>query len=206
MTDLEETVRNHNNKILNDIKETSINLMYLKDCDLKEIPKDAEDTAEQIRENLVSLGTDDFNLLLSLHKKTLTNEKIIRDLLNHELIYFKPKNKISDKQELVNLIKKLIKRYEYCLCNSIYEDSDWIVKYESDRKFKSNENQIMILNTLKEEYVSDTQTEIYLNNLINNFKRYVNENEIHMKFKVWEDEDNNVFWIIFVITDMMKNK
>jgi hypothetical protein len=204
MSELKDILKNYNDRILNDIKKTYFSSILLKDYDTKEIPQNAETTAEEIKNNLNSLTIDDFNLLLSLHRKTLTNDKIIRDLLNHELLYYEPKMKISNIDELILSINKLIKRYEYCLSYSIYEDSEWIIKYESDRKFKSNENQIMLLNTLKEEYINDSQTNEYLNNLVKNFRKYVNENEYHIKFKVWEDEDNDVYWVIFVLTNLKK--
>lgn len=160
--------------------------------------------AKQIKQVLNSGFDDNFNTLLLLYKKIITHQKIVKELLNYEFLFYEPDNKNLSIEELLNVIKKIFDRYQLYLSGNLLDDTDWIIQRESSKRFKLKQNQIILVNSMDLKYIYDTQTINYLNNLIIHLYKYVNKEHISIKYKLCDDDDNDICWIIFVLTDLQK--
>lgn len=127
----------------------------------------------------------------------LSNEKMYKDLLSCSFLFYEPKIKYNNIDDLLNLTFNIIKQYQYVVGGFKIEDLEWqLVK--DDEYIKLEDNQKAIMNTVEQQYFDDKETNLFIDTLTKHIKKYnANENiDIHYLF---DNDIHKEICFIFII-------
>lgn len=127
----------------------------------------------------------------------LSNEKMYKDLLSCNFLFYEPKIKYNNIDDLLNLTFNVIKQYQYVVGGFKIEDLEWTL-VKDDEYIKLEDNQKAIMNTVEQQYFDDKETELFIDTLIKHIKKYnANENiNIHYLF---DNDIKREICFIFII-------
>lgn len=133
-------------------------------------------------------------------KNIMTTEKIIKELLYFDLFYYKNGNtKISDIDGAVELCIKILKKFQYKVGGYEIEDIEWIVGDSECKRFLVGNNQRILYNSIhKKDY--NNNLVIFIRAILNYIENYLNKN-LDIKYYVYEDDKNSIYWIIYRISE-----
>lgn len=163
--------------------------------------KSNRETMDDIRDNIEKNQCNQNSLI-----QILTPEKLLKECLTFDLLNYIPKedelNKINNVDDTLKFCLQLLKKYQYRVGGFCLEDEEWIIADKSSHRFKINENQKVIYNSIhKKNY--DRELVWFLDSIFNHLKRYVNNNIVYTKYNIYEDEKNSIFWVVYKF-DLLK--
>jgi hypothetical protein len=157
--------------------------------------------ASFIRSNCVDIRSNE-NMLFSVYKKIIPYEKILKDILTYEFLFYEPKDseKVGTIDELINLSISELKKYQGIVGGFYIEDMEWL-QCTSDIRFKIKPNQKIIYNTIETCGSTDRDNVLFLKDFVNHMKRFINNDKITMSNKIFDDENNEISWILLVFEE-----
>lgn len=164
------------------------------------------DLASFIRNNLDQIKMNDV-MLINVYKKIIKPVHMFKDILEYEFLNYSPDIKIHNIDDLVKCAVDELKKYQGIIGGYDIEDSEWIYKDGSVNKttcrFKITENQKIIYNTI-EKSNEDNKNILFIKHFVKYMERFI-ENEVRLSitFKVINDDQNNITWIIIVFTKLI---
>lgn len=171
--------------------------MFKKDASILE----SIQMASFIRTNCVDIKSNE-NMLFSVYRKIIPYEKILKDVLTYEFLFYEPKEteKVGTIDELINLSMSELKKYQGIIGGFYIEDTEWL-RCETDSRFKIKPNQKIIYNTIETSGSTERDNLLFLKNFVNHMKRFVNNDKIFMSYKIFDDKNNEISWILLVFEE-----
>lgn len=160
------------------------------------------DVVEHIHSNFNKILDNDV-FAFNLFKQIINPAFVIKHLLEYELLCHVPDKKISDISVFINTIQCELKKYQGIVGGYDIEDDNWIVSDNTQNgsgRFKLTDKQKCIYNTVEQAY-SNSSLRSFLEKFTDYIKRYADEN-IELKCKIIDDDDNEISWIVFIITEI----
>jgi hypothetical protein len=159
-----------------------------------------EDLANLIHSDIKEICLDSSYAFFIL-KKIFPHEKAIREILNFELLNYKPKEKVNTLDEIINIAISALTRFQYKVGGFNIEDADWIVNDNSSKRFKIEKNQKILYNSI-ENRSCDKELLLFLDNVISYVRRHIeNENNFDIKYTFKKDDRFVLSWIVIIVTD-----
>ncbi len=154
--------------------------------------------------NEIFINTD---LLQEYHKQIISNTQMIKDVLTYEFLFYNPPDKIFNMNDLIDMAKKELVRYQGIIGGHKIEDNEWIDCNDSNR-FKLKASQIAIYNTMNRNDSYDSDNIWFLKSFSRHMRRFISEDNYLLEFyyKLYDDERNDISWILFVCEDKKINK
>jgi len=154
--------------------------------------------ASFIRTNNTSLKSND-SMLFNVYKKITPFEKVLKDVLTYEFLFYEPSDleKVNTIDELINISLLELKKYQGIVGGFYIEDVDWLL-CTSESRFEPKSNQKLIYNSIEKHGCYDKDNVSFLRNFVNHMKKFISNDKITMNYKLLDDENNEICWILFV--------
>lgn len=171
---------------------------YNKDHDDYNIDVDINDIIKDIRLD----NTD----LPQYMQKIMTPNKMMREIVNYELINYDPKDKLDFKEmsteDIIKIMLDKLNRFNILIGNNITEDNEWIINNSSNILLKTKENTIAFINTVKYLEIDNPILEKHCKLLERYFKRLFKN--IRIKLDLIEANEYNFHWFVVIIKPFNK--
>lgn len=162
--------------------------------------KTTEGLANQIRSSSDQLLSN-FELIKTYHDKIMTNAQMIKDVLTYEFLFYDPEQKVSTTKDLFEIVKQEIHRYQSIVGGHKIEDNEWLDLEQSNKRFKLKPSQIGIYNSLNKDDCYDSDLRWFFKKFTNHVRKFIGSDKITFDYKLYEDEFNNIGWVLFVCED-----
>jgi hypothetical protein len=163
--------------------------------------ENSDEIAKLIRVNYNSVVNDE-QLLKSVFDKITQHKKMVREILTYEFLFYNPSNeeKINDINDLFQFAKTEMSKYQGIIGGYNLEDTEWV---NCNDRFSLKDNQIGIFNTCYENTLYDKDQLWFMKNFVTRIKKFCGTN-LTTDFKMFEDEENQICWLILVFEDKSK--
>ena len=161
--------------------------------------------ANFIRDN-VSAIKDNSSLMFDLVKKIITPVAMIRELITYEFLHSVPKEDeiITDVNRMKGFALKEIKKYQGIIGGFHLEDLEWLVA-DTNSRFNLKGNQTAIYNTIEKDLCFDKKFKWFLKKFVSHMKKFVaSDAGFDIKYKIIEDDENCLCWILFVFESVQE--
>jgi hypothetical protein len=136
--------------------------------------------------------------MFDMIKKIVPRERLLKEILTYEFINNEPETKHNDIENILDLIKSEIKRYQNRIGGFGIEDIDWIV-CTKDTRIKKKENQYAIYNTISERYSREQEFIQFMDGFISHMKKFLtDDSKINISYKVIDDDFHSICWLVVV--------
>lgn len=136
--------------------------------------------AEYINQNFNNM---DENELKILALKCLGENNLKKILLNHELNYFRHEKKHMTLDQFKNKAQLIFNRYQNKAGGFLLEDIDWVVYDHTATKYDINGNELLFENAVDVTDDDDTDTDLYLKNIVEMLQSLTSNIEIEIREK-----------------------
>lgn len=163
--------------------------------------------ADQIRNSSNEILTN-IEVVKSYHSKIMTDVHMIRDVLTYEFLFYNPKQKISIIEELLATTIQELNKYQGIVGGYKIEDNEWLLLKESNHRFKLKPSQIGIYNTMDRNDCFDEGQTWFFKKFASHMRRFIcndTNNGITFDYKLYDDESNDIGWILFICENKMLN-
>ena len=146
----------------------------------------------------------DHDLAKQLIDKIMTPEKIMKECLTFNLLNYTPdeENKVNTIDEIINISINTLKQCQYIVGGYNIEDIDWIICNKNNNRFKLNDNQKILYNSVHKKNC-DKELIWFLESVLNYVNKHNNNSEIKIKHDIFEDKNNSICWIIYKFTQKL---
>ena len=130
-----------------------------------------------------------------------SDEKILKDIYLYQ--FENPQvceNKLDDPNDVLLLIINTIKKFQWVVGGYLIEDPEWLIEKKNSKRFKINENEMILSNTLN--YLDDA-TELFMENLIKYVNNFVDKDKIQIRFKIKDDELLDLTFIVIFVKHLV---
>lgn len=153
--------------------------------------------ASEIHNNLDEIIQDKEKALFYFQKIS-SHDDLIKECLKYDLINYSPEEnkKTNNIDSIIDICKDILNKTQYVVEGFSIEDKDWIYCETSNHRFHLKKNQRILYNTIEKKNCDKNLIE-YLNNILTYTQKFINGNEIKIKYNIIEDEKNCICWIIY---------
>lgn len=165
--------------------------------DLFDVPN--EETANYIYKNYKKILEDE-NLLKETHNKITSSRQMIKDIFTYDFLFYEPPEaeKINTLDKLVDITRIELAKYQGIVGGYEIEDDEWL---DCTPRFKLKENQKGIFNTCTKKTIDNKDHIWFLKNMIKRIKKFISNNNICIKYDMFDDEFNEIIWIVFIFEE-----
>jgi hypothetical protein len=136
--------------------------------------------------------------MFDIIKKIVPRERLLKEILTYEFINNEQETKHKNIENILDLIKSEMKRYQNRIGGFGIEDINWIV-CTKDTRIKTKENQYAIYNTISERYSREQEFTQFMDAFISHMKKFLEEDSnINISYKVIDDEYHSICWLVIV--------
>lgn len=133
-----------------------------------------------------------------LYYSLIPQERIYKEMKTYEFLFYNPQTSFDNIDDIVTKSEDVLKIYQNVVGGYNIEDSDWIKLTESNKRFKIQDNQILLLNTITIRDAYDKDLLWFMTNLVTCLSKYTDETKIKIKQKILRDDNNDICWILLV--------
>lgn len=157
----------------------------------------SKDIASLIHDDISQIRNDE-GYAFSILKKIFPREKIVKELLTYELLNYKPKEKVNSLEELIQIAKSALNKFQYRVGGFNIEDSYWISGVHGNHRFKVKENQRILYNSVEKHH--DKELIWFLENFVSYIQNFADESKFNVKYTIKNDDRFRLAWIVIYIT------
>lgn len=167
--------------------------------------KDSKNISDIIHDNLLKIR-DDQNLLEKMYLKVSSQAKMIKTVLEYEMLNYIPETKeiCNTPDDVIKIIQREIKIYFKIVEGYSVEDTKWI-NCRENRRFKLDDDQSAIFNTISPKLLYDKRLLSFFKNFVSHIKNLINRQKFKVKYKTMISEYNQIAWLLFVVREVNKN-
>lgn len=173
------------------------------------IPPEVSSTlAAEIRANYESISPIGSNITLldEYHKKITSHMQMLKDVLTYEFLFYTPDHKIDNLDELFHISDIEMKKYQGIIGGYHIEDTQWLVcDNETSKRFKIGPGQKAVYNSCDRENCFNDNLVWFLKQFKRHMKRFIGNPNLTVDYKLYDDETNQIGWILFVCEDKILN-
>ncbi len=148
----------------------------------------------------------DFDFVEQFHKKITSHTQMIKDILTYEFLFYDPVDKVYDLQSLMVTTISELAKYQGIIGGYNIEDSIWLqCTSEVQNRFKLKSNQFAIYNSCDSDACYDKDQKWFLKNFVKHMKKWIGSDNLTIDYKLYDDETNEICWILIVCEDRMNN-
>lgn len=137
-------------------------------------------------------------------KKIMPHEKVVKEILQYELLNYSPKEKVNSLEELVKVLKSALYKFQYKVGGFNIEDKDWIVANKDNKRFKVKENQTVLYNSVEKKNC-DKELMWFLEKIVSYAQNFIDGDKFNIKYTLKEDDRFRVVWIILRVESIIQN-
>jgi hypothetical protein len=137
--------------------------------------------ANLIHDKLILLQ-DNEQTMKTILNKVYTKQHCIKELLEYELLYYKPPVLINDIDTLILKTQEILKKFQWKIGGNQIEDLEWI-KLENDNVYIKIENCKVLMNTIEIIYSKDSEFLLFMNNIVNYISKHTENITVDFQLK-----------------------
>ena len=167
---------------------------------IEQIHSDINNINKILTQNKVELKNIKENNM-ELISKYITDNELHKLVVQHEFDNVKVDHQLSTIDEIIDLFKIVLHKYQGVIGGYNIEDPCWIVNIFPDKsRFKLKENMAVIYNTLSVDNINDKETFVFCEKILEHIKKFTKNN---IKLKIIKDNNNDIIWIVYIIMDKL---
>lgn len=138
-------------------------------------------------------------LLKDTHDKILSTEQMIKNIFIYDFLFYEPSEdeKVDTLENIINLAKNELAKFQGIVGGYDIEDEDWL--FCTDR-FKLKSNQIGLFNSCDRNLITNENHCWFLKNITTRIKKFISGDNIRVKYDMFDDEFNNIVWIVLIFS------
>lgn len=155
--------------------------------------------SSDIRMNYSLLKSDD-SYLFNVFKKITPREKMLKDILTYEFLFYNPLVKTKTIEDLLKMTFAELQKYQGIVGGFYIEDNTWIINdSESKSRFKISESQTIIYNSVEKDRCYDRDQIWFLRNFVIHMKKFIDPSlNVNIEYRLIDDESNQICWILII--------
>lgn len=171
-------------------------LRIFKHRNLYDINNTTNNTANYIHKNYEQILQNE-EILKETHSKITSKQQMIKDIFTYDFLFYSPdeKDKVSSIDELLNITKIELAKYQGIVGGYGIEDNQWL---ECGNRFELKNNQKGVFNTCLISLLKQADQLWFMKKLIKHMKKFANNTNLTIDFKLFSDEFNEIGWIVIV--------
>ena len=121
--------------------------------------------------------------------------------MSYELLNYVEKTEINNIDDIIDLLKKTLKKYQYKTGGFDLEDYEWFYANETSNRFAVKPNQRILYNSIDicKNRIASNELVTFMDNILNYIKRSINNNDYDIMNCSYTDKKHSVIWILFII-------